>query len=635
MTSSLAARLVHPIHERGIALNSLARCCTFLVCVSLLWSCGGGGSSPTPTPVTPAPPSPPVTTGPTDSEKLRDELQGLTLDTFYVESFEALGARSPESIAGLGLPGGGGITEAKLDDISEAYQLETFAMHKVVLELLQTYDRSALSAADQLNYDVYEWYLQDEIAREPFMLYDYVATYFFTGVHNSTRRFFTEIHPRGTEQDAVDYITRLTLVGQKFAQAEQLLDLQQQQGIIEPFPSLTIGSNQLSQLANANGESNPYFTGFLDVLNEVPNLSAARRNDLRTRALGAVNATVIPAYQSLFNKVQAQLSQAPQTIGVGQFDRGAEYYQWALRHHSTSDLTAQEVHDLGVAELQRIRNEMRMIFDELGYPQDESLQQLYARVATDGGIVPASQALARYESLIEFARDRLDVAFDIFPEFDVVVEPDPSGGYYIRPSLDGSRPGAFYAGTTERPYYDMPTLTFHEALPGHHTQIALALEQDAPFFRKLINFTGFVEGWALYAERLAYELGWYDNDVYGNLGRLQFEALRAARLVMDTGIHNLGWSYAEATQFNEDNVGWSFGASQGAALRYSVYTGQATAYYIGMLRILEERQRAMDELGTAFDLKAFHRAVLTNGAVPLSLLDSVVDGYIQETLAGQ
>lgn len=276
-----------------------------------------------------------------------------------------------------------------------------------------------------------------------------------------------------------------------------------------------------------------------------------------------------------------------------------------------------------------------MIFDQLGYPQNESLQELYTRVATDGGIVPANEALARYESLIEFARQRLDQAFDIFPEFDVIVESDPGGGYYIGPSLDGSRPGAFYAGTTQRPYYDMPTLTFHESLPGHHTQIALALEQDVPLFRKLINVTGFVEGWALYAERLAYELGWYDNDVYGNLGRLQFEALRAARLVMDTGIHDLGWSLDEARQFNEDNVGWSFGASQGAALRYSVYTGQATAYYVGMLAILEQRQRAMDELGALFDLKAFHRAVLTNGAVPLTLLDSVVDGYIQATLAGQ
>jgi len=159
------------------------------------------------------------------------------------------------------------------------------------------------------------------------------------------------------------------------------------------------------------------------------------------------------------------------------------------------------------------------------------------------------------------------------------------------------------------------------------------MEQDAPAFRKGVRFTAFVEGWALYAERLAYELGWYDSDPYGNLGRLQFEALRAARLVMDTGIHSLGWSFDQAAQFNEDNVGWATGASQGAAARYSVIPGQATAYMVGMLQILQVRQRAMDELGVEFDLKGFHRAVLGNGAVPLELLDSVVDRYIAETLA--
>ena len=208
---------------------------------------------------------------------------------------------------------------------------------------------------------------------------------------------------------------------------------------------------------------------------------------------------------------------------------------------------------------------------------------------------------------------------------------DPYGGFYIGPSFDGTRPGAFYAGTqNDQAYYDMPSLTFHESVPGHHTQIAIAMDQDVPAFRKLVRSTGFVEGWALYAERLAWELGWYDNDVYGDLGRLQYEALRAARLVIDTGIHEYGWSFDQAALFNNENVGWSMPSSQGAAGRYSVIPGQATAYMVGMLQILSERQRAMDALGPAFDLRAFHRALLSNGAVPLSLLDDVVDGYIAE-----
>jgi uncharacterized protein (DUF885 family) len=174
----------------------------------------------------------------------------------------------------------------------------------------------------------------------------------------------------------------------------------------------------------------------------------------------------------------------------------------------------------------------------------------------------------------------------------------------------------------------MRSLAYHEAIPGHHTQIGIALDQNMPIPRQVARSTGFIEGWALYAERVAWEMGWHNADPYSNLGRLQYEALRAARLVMDTGIHSLGWSFDQATQFNEDNVGSSTGASQGAAGRYSVIPGQATAYMVGMLQILSERQRAMDALGVQFDLKAFHRALLTNGALPLALMDDVVDEYI-------
>lgn len=180
----------------------------------------------------------------------------------------------------------------------------------------------------------------------------------------------------------------------------------------------------------------------------------------------------------------------------------------------------------------------------------------------------------------------------------------------------------------------MRSLAYHEAIPGHHTQIAIALDQDQPVYRAVQRSTGFIEGWALYAERLAWELGWHDNDPYSNLGRLQYEALRASRLVMDTGIHSMGWTFDQAVQFNIDNIGATLGSSQGAAARYSVWPGQATAYMVGMLQILDERQRAMDALGPQFDLKAFHRALLTNGSVPLAFLDDIVDRYIAEVQAG-
>jgi len=182
-------------------------------------------------------------------------------------------------------------------------------------------------------------------------------------------------------------------------------------------------------------------------------------------------------------------------------------------------------------------------------------------------------------------------------------------------------------------YFRMPSLTYHESVPGHHTQIAIQMDQDTPVFRKMSRVTAFVEGWALYAERLAYELNWYDNDPYGDLGRLQYEALRATRLVVDTGIHSMGWSFDQSVQYLEDNLGISNGSAQGAAGRYSVVPAQATAYMVGMLQILAARQRAIDALGAQYDLIEFHRLLLGNGAVPMDIMNREVDRWIQEKLA--
>ncbi|MDH3612203.1 MAG: DUF885 domain-containing protein [Gammaproteobacteria bacterium] len=592
-----------------------------LVLVSACGSGGGGNNN-----------TPPVG-GPTPAEQLAADLQGLSLDALYADSFAALITRSPEAIVWQSLESVYPLASVTLDDLSDSYQRDTYAMYQVVLDALHSYDRSALDAEGQLNYDIYEWYLQDVVDQLEFIYYDFVATYSIFGVQEDTRQLFTEVHPLATLQDAENYITRLNLVEQKFDQLIDHLELQRQNGVVEPALSMQIAINQVSALAQGGTLSNPYYTNFVAGIASIPGLSNAQRSDLESRAFSAVDGGVKRAYQQLRSSLQNLLSNAPPSIGVGQYARGGDYYTYKLRHHTTTDLTAAEIHQLGLDELIRIQAEMRLIFDQLGYPQNETVTQLFARVAADGGIIPAANVLSTYEDIIDLAEQRVDEAFDIFPSANVIVIPDEFGGYYIGPSFDGTRPGAFYAGTsTDQPWFQMRSLAYHEAVPGHHTQVAIAMEQDVPAFRKGGRFTAFVEGWALYAERLAWELGWHEDDPYSNLGRLQYEALRAARLVMDTGIHNLGWSFDEAVQFNRDAIGWSLGESQGAAARYSVWPGQATAYMIGMLQILDARQRAMDELGGQFDIKAFHRAVLSNGAVPLALLDTVVDRYIAETL---
>jgi len=598
-----------------------------LLVLVFLTSCGGEGAG------APAPQPP---TGPTLAEQLAADLDGLTLDAFYDQSYEALVYRSPESIIWQALTSIYPLDDVTLDDLSDDYRRETVTLYQVVLDALRAYDTSALSGADKLTYDFYEWFLQDYTESLDFIYYDFAATYNFNGVQNGTERFFTDIHPVTSLDDANEYIARLNEVLRKFRDVVDYLTLQSGAGIIEPQITMDAAIFGLGRIADATPANVSYYTAFSDKLDSIGSINDGQRQALRDNALAAVRDSVIPAYGELRAKLQSLRNIAPTSIGVGQYSRGSQYYTNRLRHHTTTDLTAAEIHQLGLDHLQRIHASMRVIFDQLGYPQNETLQQLYSRVSADGGVIPAANVKSTYEAIIQAAEQSLDPAFDIFPSADVIVAEDLYGGFYIAPSFDGSRPGAFYAGTlNDQPWYEMPSLTYHEAIPGHHTQIAIAMDQDGPAFRKTERFTAFVEGWALYAERLAYELDWYNNDPYGDLGRLKFEALRAARLVIDTGIHSMGWSFEQAVQFNMDNLGASRGSSEGAAGRYSVVPGQATAYMIGMLHILDARQRAQDQLGAQFDLREFHRVLLTSGGIPLALLDNVVDDWISEKLAAQ
>lgn len=597
-----------------------------IVAALLLTSCGGGGYSD---PLPPQPPPPP-----TASEQLRIDLQGLPLDEFYFESYNALLQRTPELIVWRGLTGVFPPDSIGLNNRSDAHQRETFAMHQVVLEMLRAYDRSALTTDEQLTYDIYEWQQQDEIDRLEFIYYDFVATYNFFGLHADTLEFFTAVHPLETQQDAENYVTRLNAVDDKFAQVGAHLNLQNGAGVVEPALTLDAAIFYMGEIADVTADTTPYYTVFVDKVNNIAGLSAADRLALVDSALSAVTNSVIPAYRQLRQTMQSLLPNASSSIGVGQYPLGTEYYNYRLKHHTTTGLTAAEVHQLGLDEVPRIQAEMRLIFDQLGYPQNETMQELFARVEADGGIIPAVDVKPTYENMVAFAEQNLAAAFDIFPSAPVVVADDDFGGYYIGPSYDGTRPGAFYAGTVnDEAYFRMPSLTYHESVPGHHTQIAIQMDQDTPVFRKMSRVTAFVEGWALYAERLAYELNWYNNDPYGDLGRLQYEALRATRLVVDTGIHSMGWSFDQSVQYLEDTLGVNTRSAQGAAGRYSVVPAQATAYMVGMLQILAARQRAIDALGAQFDLIEFHRLLLSNGAVPMDIMNREVDRWIQEKLA--
>jgi uncharacterized protein (DUF885 family)/putative intracellular protease/amidase len=594
-----------------------------------------------PAPTTPPVPEPAATEKPITSSATSDlsaRLEGLSLEEFFEASWREVMLRYPETIVEEGLSEFYVLESAQLTDISDAYTRETYQVYATILEMLRTYDRDALTPKQQISYDVYEWYLDDKVREQEFMYYDYPATYYpITAVHETLTQFFTDLHPLANKQDAQDYVTRLGLVDTKFEQLLEGLELREAAGIVPPKFAIQWAMSSVQEMARSSATHTPFYQTLADKLEGLDDVDEAEKQALLDSAQEAINQAVLPAFQELADYLAHLQSVAPSDDGVWQFPNGDAYYAYVLRHRTTTAMTADEIHELGKKELERIHTEMRAIFDELGYPQDESLPQLFDRVEKDGGHVSGNQVLETYTDLIEQAKQNLDPAFDVRPHAQVVVIGDSFGGFYVSGSYDGSRPGAFYAnvsGAGEN-YYSMPTLAYHEAIPGHHFQISLAQEADLPSFRRGIFFTAYAEGWALYAERLAWELGWYDDDPYGNLGRLQAEAFRAARLVIDTGIHAQGWTFEEASAFMTENVGFEPGDSvhpDYEVARYIVWPGQSTSYMIGLIKMLELRQKAMERLGDQFDLKEFHDVILLNGGMPLEILERVVDGYIEDKL---
>ena len=363
--------------------------------------------------------------------------------------------------------------------------------------------------------------------------------------------------------------------------------------------------------------------------------SPEEKEKLLSDAEKVIGESVQPGFQKLSRELIHLKQFAPRQIGIGSLPGGQEYYDYLLRHHTSTDMDAEEIYRLGLSELEKIQAEMRTVFDQLGYPQDESLPALYQRVARDGGTLTGSEVFAEYERLIRLAETGSAPLFSLSPSSKVIVQADAMGGFYIPPSMDGSRPGIFYAskeGAT--PYYIIPTLTYHETIPGHHTQMALVGELGMPLFQSVASFNGYVEGWALYAEKLMAESGVYDNDPYGHLGYLQYAARRAARLVIDTGIHSKGWDFEKAYTFMVENTGMSERDSQYEAARMAVMPGQAVSYYIGYKKILELREKANVALGEKLDLREFHDAILRTGPAPLSVLEQEVDRYISENKGG-
>lgn len=585
----------------------------------------------------------PETTASPTVDEIVAGLQGLSIDDFFEESYKQLLLRDPEGLTYTGLAEEFGLRNDRLTDISDAYVRETYALQAAILDILQGYDRDALTPEQQLSYDVYEWYLDDLLRGQPFMYYDYpVNSFSIFGEQNRIIDFFVNIHPIRSKQDAEDYITRLSQLDTKLGQLVDGLKLRAEAGIVAPGyfleGAISQARNNLNMRspdpASIRGEALDLYTAFREKLAELDTLSAAEKQAFLDAALVEIESSFVPAYLELIEYLEYLETIAPDEGGAGTLPDGEAYYAYALRHETSSDLTPDEVHELGLAEVARIQAEMKAVAAEIGYAEDISMGDLSEGLWWSSAKVEGDEALAAYEALIAEVDQAIAAVFDLRPSVGVEVWPEPTGtnvAYYEPPALDGSRPGIFFVNLgNPQTRYRMPSVVYHETIPGHHFQVALAQELDLPMFRRQIIFNAYAEGWALYAERLAWELGLYEDDPQGNLGRLQYELLRAARLAVDSGIHAKGWTAEQGRTYLEETTGWPHDLAQ--MVRYVAFPGQASGYKVGMVEILELRQMAMDRLGDKFDLKEFHNVVLGNGSVPLEILERLVQEYVEARL---
>ena len=568
---------------------------------------------------------------------VEEALSELGFDEFVESSYRLYLLRHPQTVTGLGLAGMLGVRNDLLNDYSAEYVEETGRIAQYILERLRAFDREGLSVDRQLTYDVSEWAWDDAVRGLQHAYLDYLVThYYITSRDWDLYDLMTVTHPLSTVRDVEDYIVRLAQVGTQFDQLIAELEARSQLGIVAPRIVLNQAVSGLRGLVNAASRYHPFYARLANRLPAISGLTSADREALLEEAEAVTEDVVLPAYRRLYDELVDLTEIAPTSLGYGALPDGPAYYDYALRHQNQTDLTAYEVHDLGLQQVARLRGEIESAAAALGYPEGLSIPDIYGRVSRDGGSLYDSAILEEYDRLLDEARARAQDVFESMPTIPIAIVGDTYGGYYRPAPADGSRPAQFVAPTGgSRPRYSMPTLTYHETIPGHHMQIATASELDLPLIRIVETYLGYTEGWALYAERLAWELGWYEDDPYGNLGRLSDEMMRAVRLVVDTGIHAMGWSFDEAVDYFVDNTGRTTSFAQDQVLRYAVWPGQSTAYMVGFLKMHELRERVREALGESFDLPSYHTLILENGSLPLEILERVVDRSIADASAGE
>lgn len=561
---------------------------------------------------------------------------------FVIEYIEL----SPETGTAIGFPAGWGITvkNDELDDESEQGLAKIYDLYHKYHQWLTEYDRARLTPSQRVASDVLTWFLESELQGERFRNHTYIIHPMY-GFHSSLVSLMTEHHRISKISDAENYIARLRDIHTKVSQLLPRLEMQRLNGIIPPSYIVETCWQMLNGFVQVPYEENLLYVSFKSRISNLESISNGTRARLLKQCLEVLEGSVYPAYASFIERVERIKHAADRNAGVWKLPDGDEYYQHCLRRHTTTDMTPQQIHDLGLAEVERIQQELKVQFKKLGITGSDEFSDLLLQYTEIAGnkederyFFPATeegkiQTLLAYQAIIDSMNTQLPLMFSRTPSTKVHVMRVPeykeqiAGTYYQPPKLDGSEQGIFYANLlNQHRKAGMKALTYHEAIPGHHLQIALEQEQsEARLFKTMFFFTGYVEGWALYAEKLAKENGHY-NDTHSLIGYLRSELFRALRLVLDTGIHHKKWTREQAYTYLLENLGWS---EYSQIDRYIMWPGQACAYKVGELKILELRALVKEALGEKFDIREFHDVVLRHGSVPLDVLEQLVKEHIE------
>ncbi len=561
-------------------------------------------------------------------------------NAFFERAFEERLLLEPTTATSLGLKTG----DDRWQDASEAGEAERFALSKRQVGELRAIDPARLDDATRLSWQVFEAGEERRIARYPWRNHGY----FFDkdGAHASVPAFLINTHRIESEADAATYIRRLEGVRPLFTQQLERARAAAKQGIAPPkfvYPYvIEDAGNVIKGRPFDDGPADSVLLADFRAKVGKLEIDDARRHALVGEAEKALIGSVKPAYESVIAWSREMEKSASTDDGVWRLPDGAAYYDYLLKNYTTTDLTAAQIHEIGLREVARIHDEMRAVMKRVGFEGD--LSAFFDFMRTDAQFyypdTPEGREawLADANRHIVAMRAKLPELFVTLPKSEVTVkavEPfrEKSAGkaFYQRPTADGSRPGIFYGNLyqmKEMPKYELEALTYHEAIPGHHMQNAIALEESSlPRFRRSGYFTAYGEGWGLYSERLGKELGFYV-DPWSEFGRLALELHRAVRLVVDTGLHSKRWTREQTIRYHVENSPTGEDAAIRATERYILNPGQATAYMIGMLKIVELRERAAAALGAKFDKREFHDLVLRTGSVPLTVLESEVQRWV-------